>query len=644
MGNSQLLDMTWLLTCTALVFVMQAGFACLESGLVRSKNSINVIFKNVMDLCVAGLVFWAVGYAMMFGKDHLGIIGTTDLWFQTDNPFKAAYFLFQFTFCATAITIVSGAVAERMSFLKYLVIVAVMTCLIYPVFGHWAWGITAQEGSSGWLTTLGFVDFAGATVVHSTGAWIGLAAVLILGPRIGRFGDGKFPIRGHNLPMAGFGIILLWFGWLGFNGGSTLVLNGEVPNILINTCLAAAAGGLSGMVFSWIKYGYPRVVGSMSCVIAGLVSITACANVVTAPQAALIGAAGGVICYLTLKAFERWKIDDSVGAFACHGSTGIWGTLAVALFADLDKLATGLTRGEQVVAQLTGIGACAIWAFGVGGGLLWLFNKACPLRVSAEDEINGLNTAEHGTTTELFELMSDMKSHRQTGRFDIPITVEPNTEIGQIATQYNRVIATVHKKETELENKVTERTQELSEANERLENLASEDPLMKIGNRRAMEAELDRTHTASKRHNHFYSIVLYDVDFFKLYNDHYGHSDGDDALIAVANHLKKTVRTTDRVFRYGGEEILLLLPETPPEGALALAQRIVEGLAELRLPHCKNPYEVLTMSGGLGYFNPENSTDIGWKTVSNRADQALYQAKEGGRNQVAIEHGEQTPA
>ena len=437
----EVLDVAWILLCAALVMVMQAGFSCLESGLVRSKNSINVAAKNFADFCVSSVIFWLFGFALMFGATRDGLIGTTGFFFsETGRPWLMAFFIFQLGFCGTATTIVSGAVAERMRFSGYIVIAAILSGLIYPVVGHWVWGSAAGDGPGGWLERMGFIDFAGCTVVHSVGGWISLAAIIIIGPRIGRFGEKRVPIHGHDLPMVTLGVFLLWFGWFGFNGGSTLGLTPEVPTVIVNTTISGCFGGIVALGLSWRLDGRPDVATIMNGSLAGLVGITASAHIMAPSSAVLIGSVAGVVMYGVTVALERLEIDDVAGAVPVHLGAGIWGTLAVALIGDPDTWGTGLGRMEQLGVQLTGVAAAFVWAFGVGFGLLWLLNRHLPLRIGPKGERVGLNVAEHGASTEIVDLLNEMDAQRRNDDYSQPVNVEPHTEIGQIARQYNRVL------------------------------------------------------------------------------------------------------------------------------------------------------------------------------------------------------------
>ena len=441
MPDTTLHDITWVMSCTALVLLMQAGFCCLETGLVRSKNSINVAVKNLVDFCLSSALFWAGGFALMFGPTVAGLVGTEGFFFDGSlAPNQLTFFLFQLVFCGTAVTIISGAVAERMKFAGYVAVTIIVSGLIYPIYGHWAWGISASGEPSGWLNSRGFIDFAGSTVVHSVGGWVALAAAIVLGPRLGRFGPNAKPIQGHNLPIATVGTLLLWVGWFGFNGGSTLGLSDSIPLILLNTSLAAVFGGVSGLVVCWWKQGVPAPATTMNGILAGLVSITAACHIVSPAAAVAIGLIGGVVSYLATDALERLSIDDVVGAVPVHAAGGVWGTLAVAVFADPADWGTGLTRWEQILIQLTGVTAAFVWAFGLGLLALRLIGLRFPLRVSAEDERRGLNVADHGVSTEILDLLEDMDSQRRSGDFSEKVHVEPHTEVGQIAAEYNRVL------------------------------------------------------------------------------------------------------------------------------------------------------------------------------------------------------------
>ncbi|MEM7594673.1 MAG: ammonium transporter [Cyanobacteria bacterium P01_A01_bin.83] len=491
------LNVIWVVGCAGLVLLMQPGFMCLESGLTRSKNSINVAIKNLVDLGISVSFFWAFGYGLMFGANWLGIIGTSDFVVSIESdPKLAAFFLFQMMFCGTSTTIVSGALAERLKFKGYIAIAMLISGLIYPIFGHWVWNGAATSQLTGWLGKIGFIDFAGSSAVHSVGGWVSLAALLVVGSRTGRFvsqqelaGNNLFDaprrevrkIHGSNLPFSVLGVMLLWVGWFGFNGGSTFALTNEIPIIIVHTVLAGAAGMIGAGLVGWYRRGVVEAETLINGSIAGLVSITAACNSVTTPLAMLIGAVGGVSMLLLTDWIEQWGIDDGVDAVALHGFAGAWGTLAVGLFGNLDILDTGLSRYSQVLVQLLGIGICFVWSFGITYLVLNYLNRSFPLRVSLEEEEIGLNVAEHNAKTEVYELFRVMDQQAKTQDYSLRVPEEPFTEVGKIARRYNQVMASVssyslqlEELNAKLEETVAERTAQLVDANASLEQANQE--------------------------------------------------------------------------------------------------------------------------------------------------------------------------
>lgn len=442
--HKDLLDMLWVIVASGLVFIMQPGFAALESGLTRSKNSINVAVKNITDMIIAVFLFWLFGFGLMFGASYMGLVGSDQFLPALEkDAVQASFFLFQSMFVATAATIVSGAVAERVKFSSYIYITIVISGFIYPVFGHWAW----KTGDvSGWLAHKGFVDFAGSTVVHSVGGWVSLASVLIVGPRTNRFNpDGTSnKIQGHDLPMAILGTMLLFFGWFGFNGGSTLAMNKSVAVIIVNTILAGSSGAMVALFVGWWLFKVADVSFIINGGLAGLVAITANCHSVSAFDSLIIGGVGGIIALFLEKLLDRLKIDDVVGAFPVHTGGGVWGTIAVAIFGNPGILGTGLTMWGQLKVQLLGVVVAAAWAFGTGYLFLFILNKISRIRVDADDEHIGLNVAEHGATTEIIELFRTMEEQEKTGDLSLRLPVEPFTEIGQIAAKFNKVMEALY--------------------------------------------------------------------------------------------------------------------------------------------------------------------------------------------------------
>jgi Amt family ammonium transporter len=384
------LDTVWVATAAALVFFMQAGFALLESGISRSKNSINVIMKNYIDVCVGSLVFWVIGYGLMFGNNPDGWMGTDHFMLSEGSAFDFTTLLFQLMFAATAVTIASGAMAERTHFFGYIIGAIVITALIYPVFGSWVWG--GLYGGQGWLARMGFIDFAGSTVVHSIGGWIALAGVIVLGPRLGRFSEkGKsHTIAGHNLTLVALGGFILWFGWFGFNGGSTLGGNADIGLINLNTQLAAAAGAV-GTLVTLLILGKPVYLTTIiNGSLGGLVAITAGCATMTPGFAIVTGLLVGPVLITSSYLLESMKIDDVVGAIPVHAFCGAWGTLAAGLFKTGD-----LFNSTQVIVQLIGIGSAFLWAFITAYLMYLVIDKTVGLRTDSISEQRGLDFSEH---------------------------------------------------------------------------------------------------------------------------------------------------------------------------------------------------------------------------------------------------------
>jgi Amt family ammonium transporter len=384
----------WTLIAAALVFFMQAGFAMVESGFTRAKSAVNIMMKNLMDFSMGTLFFWAIGFGLMFGAAPTGWFGTDGFflsgWTPGGDPWVLAFWMFQCVFAATAATIVSGAMAERTKFTGYLIYSAVLCAFIYPVFGSWAWGSLLNGG--GWLEGMGFIDFAGSTVVHSIGGWAALAGAIVLGPRLGKYGK-KGEVRaipGHNIPMAAIGVFILWLGWFGFNPGSTTTADKSIAMIFVNTNLSAAAGAVAAMFTSWLIFKKPDIGMSLNGALAGLVGITAgCANV-SPSSSIVIGLLSGILVVISVMAIDRAHIDDPVGAVSVHGVCGAWGTIAAGLF-NME----GVTM-KIMTTQFIGVGAAFVWSFGCAFILFKLISMTIGLRVTEEEEIMGVDISEHG--------------------------------------------------------------------------------------------------------------------------------------------------------------------------------------------------------------------------------------------------------
>ncbi len=391
------LDTVWMLVAGFLVFFMQAGFALVEAGFVRAKTVVNIFMKNFFDLSIGAIAYWAIGFGLMFGAGN-AFFGTE--WFFLNGLPEVypgltvpgyAFFFFQFAFAATAATIASGAMAGRTEFKGYLIYSLLVTMFVYPIVGHWIWG-------GGWLAELEtpFVDFAGSTVVHSVGAWVGLMGAIILGPRLNRFGPDGMPMPGHSMTLAALGTFILWLGWFGFNPGSQLNSDGAaIALITVTTNIAAASGAIAAMFMGWFFVGKPQLPWALNGALAGLVAITAPCAFVTPFEAIIIGAIGGIIMYLGVNFLERRGVDDVVGAVSVHGFAGVWGTLAVGLFHG----EVGLLHGggvNQLVTQVIGIVAVAAFVLVASAVMFYILKSIGWLRASREGEILGLDIYEHG--------------------------------------------------------------------------------------------------------------------------------------------------------------------------------------------------------------------------------------------------------
>jgi Amt family ammonium transporter len=389
------MGMLWMLLSGILVFFMQAGFTLVESGMTSSKNAVNIAMKNLLDICVGSITYWLVGYSLMYGD-------TSNGWFFWGGLFQGegADLFFQTMFAATAATIVSGAIAGRTKFETYAIFTLVMTAIIYPISGGWQW-----QGS-GWLTEIGFIDFAGSSIVHGVGGFAALVAAYMVGPRIGKYVNGEvMPIPGHNQVTATLGVFILWLGWFGFNGGSQLAWGGDdaigASTVVMVTNLAAAAGGLGALITSWLYLKKSNLSMSLNGALAGLVSITAGCGNMTAPGAVMAGLIGGIIVVFSIEFIEKkLKIDDAIGAVSVHGIAGFWGTIVIGLWGVNGDVGIGLFNGggaSQFIAQLTGAIANMIWAILLSFIVFSILKYTIGLRVTEEEELKGLDISEHGS-------------------------------------------------------------------------------------------------------------------------------------------------------------------------------------------------------------------------------------------------------
>lgn len=436
-------DTIWVLIGAFLVFSMQPGFAMVETGFTRAKNAANIVMKNVMDMCLGSIVFWIIGFGLMFGTDIGGFIGAPDFFVQGDYGASypsTVYFIFQTMFCATAATIVSGAMAERTNFLVYCIYSVAISAFIYPISGHWIWG-------GGWLAQMGFHDFAGSTAVHMVGGVASLIGARMIGARIGKYNeDGSVnAIPGHSIPLGALGVFLLWFGWFGFNGASTVCATGDdvltsIGSIFITTNMAAAAGATATMIYTWARYGKPDVSMTLNGVLAGLVAITAGCDMVSPAGALIIGLLAGVLVVVSVEFFDQTlKIDDPVGAISVHGVCGAFGTIATGLFA----LDGGLLYGggtDFLLIQILGVAVVAAYVAVAMTIIFKVLDKIFGLRVSEEEEIKGLDMEEHGLLSSYADFMPTAPVEAPVAVYTAPAAVKTPAVKPEGAAKLSKVV------------------------------------------------------------------------------------------------------------------------------------------------------------------------------------------------------------
>ncbi len=470
------LDMIWLLVAAGLVLLMQVGFMLLEAGMVRSKNAVSVAQKNLLDFCFSVAVFGAVGFMFAFGASSRFFVGLDPELFLLSgvDGWGLAFFVFQAMFCGTAATIISGAVAERMRLPAYVLGSVFIAGLVYPVFVHWAWGNALIENAGAFLANMGFVDFAGSTVVHGTGAWMALAACIVIGPRRGKFDANGNPVRihGHSQVLATTGAFLLFVGWFGFNGGSTLSASPAIAHVIANTVIAAAMGTAAGYLVGWRNHGVFRPEKAFSGMLGGLVAVTAGCMVLTTSGAVIVGFAGGAAAIYGIDILERqFKIDDAVGAVGIHGVAGVVGTLGLALLAPVDVLPAG-DRLDQLMVQATGVALNFVWAFGLGLVFFSVLSRVMQVRVDADSEEIGLNEVEHGTKLGVGHV-EDVLVDLADGHADLSVRlpVAPGDDTERLARLFNRMMESMETEEAARE--IQEDMRRAEEEAERLSTLAN---------------------------------------------------------------------------------------------------------------------------------------------------------------------------
>lgn len=598
------IDLLWIVVCSFLVFMMQFGFSLIETGAVRSKNTINVAMKNLIDTVFSIIFFWIIGFGIMFGTDSFGLFGTDNFLIDGKNLNINGFFFFQAMFAATAITIVSGAVAERIKFNGYIVVAIIVSALIYPIFGHWAWN------ENGWLAKMGFIDFAGSTVVHSLGAWIGLAGAIVLGPRLGKFRKGKtiyFAPSNHNFIV--FGVFILVFAWFGFNAGSLLKFDPQVTSILINTLLSAVFGGFGAWITTFFNKKKVGVEIFSYGIIAGLVGITAGCNNLNTIESAFIGFMSAIIVhfaddYLT----NKFKIDDPLSIVSVHGLAGVWGTIAVGIFADLPE---NFSRFHFIYVQTLGVFVGFLFAFTLGIILFIFLYKIKLLRVRKKHEVLGLNTSEHNAKLPWVDTIESILSIMKTGNIDKKIYEERDTEVGIVAKFFNYLL-----------NMLRQTNNELKKSNKNLSIKAYRDSLTKAYNRNGLFKHLENK-------NILYTLTIIDIDKFKNINDTFGHDIGDSVLVELSSLIMNNIRDNDIFARWGGEEFLIVFDNNNLEVTQNICEELRKKIEKFNFSTVKN----ITASFGVSNLRANSES---FDDALKRADKALYEAKNGGRNRIYV--------
>ncbi|MCL6271311.1 ammonium transporter [Sansalvadorimonas sp. 2012CJ34-2] len=567
-------DTLWMLFCIFTLLFMQVGFCCLEAGYVRSKNNINVVIKNSVDLALTLLIFALFGYGLMFGSSQFGLIGSPVSPLSSASPLSGQDYqsiiqlVFFSLFCATAVTIVSGAAAERISFYGYLAFSLFIGGLIFPIVGHWAWFDNGD--SAGWLKQLGFIDFAGATVVHSLGGWAALAMTLYLGPRNGRFEDyeksihpltGKeeaSPFQPENVPLIAIGTLLLWVAWLGFNGGSELALTDRVPQIILNTLLAGSSATVAILPIFFFKKKKPNVLTMMNSGLTGLVASTAVCNLMTPLQSMILGSVAGIVFVYFNQLLENMRLDDTVGAIPVHLGGGVLGTVSVA-FVLPDASSSWLSN---FAVQMIGISATFVATF----SLCWVFliatGRLIAYRVSREAEAIGLNVSEHDARTPMVDVLAQMSRHAVQSDFSVPIPVSSHSEAGHIASFYNTLLKKMNFAE---EQKL--RKEKLLTTNKQ------QDPLTKVQHRSSWMKELAMALFENSQ-GRLFAAALVDINGFRQVNNEFGTTAGDNLLLHLSSNLQALLGSELSIGRIENDRFGLIFPDMNDNQVEATMERV----------------------------------------------------------------------
>ena len=630
------LDELFILLSALMLLCLQAGFLTLEAGMVRAKNAANVALKNLSDVCIVTLGFWATGFGLMFGPSLGGWVGTGPFFMPIDSGQErglATLFLFEAAFAATAATIVSGAVAEREKFSGYILLSLALGAVVYPVAGHWVWAGSIGDVSPGWLAAMGFLDFAGATVVHSVGGWAAIAFAVILGPRLGRFGSRERRFPENSFALAGLGGVLFLLGWGAFNGGSALRFDGDIGAIVARTFLTAASGGAVALLYSAIRGNVVRPDLLINGMLAGLVAGTAGINLYDASTSIAVGAIGAMAMVLGAHLLDHLRIDDVVRAAPTHLFAGVWGTLAVALLAPIDALPAGSRLG-QLEIQAIGAGAMAVWVLGTMGPLALVLRGMGLLRAHPREEVKGLNSSQLGYESPFMSLPAGNRK-AAIAAVSSRVGADVYTEAGALAHRYSKIVSSIEedlddrnqllRQESELRKLAEAALNATRKAQQESAWAARHDSLTQLGNRMLLEEMLGVD--ARDPSEQPFAIAI-DMDRFKAINDSYGHEAGDAVLQATAKRLKKFLRSrSDFAFRIGGDEFVVLLNAAEMhQSPQAFCDWLIDDLLE------PVPYDDIELRVGASVGFAHGAPGEPFRETLRRADMALYEAKRQGRS------------